>query len=102
MRYFRFRCVRADDDHPEWGLSWWLTEYSPSGYPRRVIYLFDSGVRLRYQEGHNSDEYGGILLMTLEEIMGGGDEEIAKEVFEVEWHKGPWFNDAARDLPGDR
>jgi hypothetical protein len=95
MRYFRFRCVQLNDDHVDWGLSWWLTEYGPSGYPNRVIYLYESGIRLRYEEGHYEDEFGAILLMTLEEIIGGGDEEVTKDQFESEWRTGPWLNDEA-------
>ena len=92
MRYFRFRSQNAHGDFPEWGQSWWMTEYDSAGWPLRVMYLYDNGNRLRYFDGHDTDDYGGILATTLAEAVDAGDEEVMVAQFEAEWERGPWLN----------
>jgi hypothetical protein len=73
------------DRYAVWGCSWWFFEIDQAGAINRQVEVYDSGVRLRYDRNHLSDEFGMLGEGRLQDMDIPGAEELTAEQFEAVW-----------------
>lgn len=94
MRYAKYRWNETrGDEHSDWGASWWLFEFDVDGTILRQVELYDRGVRTRYSQQHQEDEFGRMTYGSIHDFDREPDHRLSADEFEAEWRTGPWVNE---------
>lgn len=74
------------DRYSDWGTAVYFFDTDAAGVVQRQLEVYQSGRRLRYDDSHPGDEYGGLAVheLDLDECRSF---EITRRVFEEEWNQ---------------
>ncbi len=77
------------DQYSSWGPATYYFEIGDDGRPSRQIEVYDSGPTLRYNPGHEEDEFGLLAQEPLAPLDEWHPWAITEEEFEQAWHDLP-------------